>query len=154
MHVFDIFSKSIDTNARRLDKLVKNPFFDWSTALRNFNYHHCKYDVHIASLLLSMQIFVSVLENEINPISQTHNQLLENTVSKSREKSSIVNTSFSVECIVYHLEATYVTVAINILPNLKHYLILDVNLKTRYRNSTSILPYRMQPTVSKQFKIT
>ena len=37
-----------------------------------------------------MEIFVSVLESEINSISQTQDQLLENTVSRSGEKPSIV----------------------------------------------------------------
>ena len=100
LHVLYIFSRSIDR----------------STALRNFNHHLCKSDVHIATLLITRQIFVAMLESEINPISQTPGQLLKKTVSKSREKSSIVNTSCSVEGIVYHLEATYVVVAINIVP--------------------------------------
>ena len=69
--------------------LVKNPFVDWLTALRNFNYHQCKYDVHTGSLL-AMQIFVSVLGNEIKPISQTEDQMLENTVAKSRDKPAII----------------------------------------------------------------
>ena len=49
----------------------------------------CRYDAHTASLL-TIQLFVSVLESEINPISQIQDQLLYNTISKSEKKSSIV----------------------------------------------------------------
>ena len=75
LHVLYIVGRSIDTNARKLHNLVRNPFVDWSLALRNFNYHQCKYDVRTASLL-TMEVFVSVPESEINPISKTQDQLL------------------------------------------------------------------------------
>ena len=48
-----------------------------------------EHGVHIAPLL-TMQIFVSVFENESNPISQTQDQLLENKVPKKSEKPSII----------------------------------------------------------------
>ena len=89
LHVLYNFGRSIDTNARKLNKLVKKPFVRWSSSLRNFNYHQCKHDVHTTSLL-TMEIFVSVLESEINSISQTQDQLLENAVSRSGEKPSSV----------------------------------------------------------------
>ena len=77
------FGRRIGINASRLDKLMKNPFVHWSTALRNFNDHQCKSAVHKTSLI--MQTFVSVMEKERKPINQTQDQLLENTVSKNRE---------------------------------------------------------------------
>ena len=136
--MFYIFSRSIAINAKKLDKLMKNPFVDWFTALRNFNDHKCKHDAHIASLLIALQVFVSQLENEINPISHTQYQLLDTTVSKSRENSSIVNTSCCVEGIAYHLEATYVIVAMKNVSTFKHYLILNPKFVI---SSETTLPY-------------
>jgi len=68
------------------------PLVDWSIATRRFNDHQCKSEIHKTSLL-TMQIFISVMENEIKPISQIQSEAVEKQVSKNREKlSSIVKT--------------------------------------------------------------
>ena len=45
-----------------------SPFNDWSSAIRKFNDHDIKSEVH-KTPLLNMQIFLSVKENKIKPIN-------------------------------------------------------------------------------------
>ena len=68
---------------------MKNPFFDWSTALKLFNHDQCQYVGYVNSFL-TIRVFVTVLGNEINPISKAQDQLLENKVAKSGEKPFII----------------------------------------------------------------
>ena len=86
------FGRRAGSNSYKLERLMMCPLVDWSIATRRFNDHECKSEIHQTSLL-TMQTFISVMENEIKPISQIQSEALEKQVSKNREKfSSIVKT--------------------------------------------------------------
>ena len=51
MSITCLFSRNICKNTKKLGNLMKNRFFDWPTALRNFNHQQGEYGAHISSLL-------------------------------------------------------------------------------------------------------
>ena len=61
-------------------------------------------------------------------VSQTQ----EDTVSKSGENLLLLNTPCSLEAVVYHLEATEIIAAINVVATLYHYLILGLKFVIVY----------------------
>ena len=79
-----------------------------------------------------MDIFVSVLENEIKPISQTKINCLSIQFPRVEKSPPLSNASCSAEGIVYHLVATYILVASNTVATFKHYLVLELTVVTRY----------------------
>ena len=65
------------------------PLVDWSMVTRRFNDHQCKSESHKTSLL-TMQAFISVMENEIEPISHIQHEELEKQGSKNQENFSSI----------------------------------------------------------------
>ena len=87
-----LFGRRIGANSDKLDKLMESAFTAWSTALRDFNDHQCKSEIHKTSLL-TMQILLAVMDNKIKPIDQIQDELLHKTVAMNRAKlSSIIKT--------------------------------------------------------------
>ena len=86
------FGRRIGLNSAKLEKLMKSAFCDWSCASRRFNDHQMKSEIH-KTALLTMQSFLAVMENEIQPINHIQNKLLQDNIAKNRKKlASIVET--------------------------------------------------------------
>ena len=86
-----LFGRRIGPNASKLDKLMKSPLTDWSCASTKSK-EHSKSEIH-KTALLTMQKFVAVKKNEIRPINQIQNKILDDTISKNRKKlASITKT--------------------------------------------------------------
>ena len=75
---------------------MKQPFDDWSTASRKFGNHESRSEIH-KTAVLTMQSFQSVMENEITPINQMQDQLLQDTVTKNRQKLESI-----VKSVIFH----------------------------------------------------
>lgn len=70
---------------------MKSPIADWSCASKKLK-EHSKSKIH-KTALLTMQKFVAVKKNEIQPINQIQNKISDGTISKNRRKlASITKT--------------------------------------------------------------
>ena len=63
---------------------MTKPFNYWTSATRKFDSHEFKSETHKTSVV-TMQSFLSVMNNEIIPINQMQNELINSKVSKNRE---------------------------------------------------------------------
>ena len=87
-----LFGRRIGSNASKLERLMKCPINDWSVALKRFNSHEMKSEVH-KTALLTMQTFSGVMKNTIKPIDQIHDKILDETINQNRMKLvSIIKT--------------------------------------------------------------
>ena len=86
------FGRNIGSNESKLDKLMKSPLTDWSSATTRLKLHEVKSEVH-KTALLTMQEFIAMMENKTKSVARILDTALDAKINQNRQKlSSIVKT--------------------------------------------------------------
>ena len=87
------FGIEFGKNGSKLDKLFRSPLTFWTTAMAKFRQHSSgKSEVHSHSVM-AMQNFLLVMKNQVVPVEQQLDRLMQEQIRKNREiMKSIVKT--------------------------------------------------------------
>ena len=80
-----LFGRPIGSNASKLNRLMKSPFYDWSCASRVFQDHESKSEIHKTAMVTKQNV-LSTLDTKQKSIDLMHNKILDQTVSANRAK--------------------------------------------------------------------
>ena len=79
-----LFARQCGRNSAKLDKLVKSPLTFWTTAFNRLSNHgNGKCSMHNLSVI-AMNNFVRVMKQEVVPVDQQLNTILQQQIAKNR----------------------------------------------------------------------
>ena len=86
------FGRRVGLNSAKLQNLMTKPLNNWNSATQKLDSHELRSEIHKTSLL-TMQSFLSIMNNEVMPINKMQDKIIQKQISKNRELlSSVIKT--------------------------------------------------------------